>query len=457
MTSTRRDLSAPSLWCGLPLIAYLVFAGPAVSRADEQQRKVSESCGPQALVAAFALGGQQVEPSQCATLAATSPQGITTLSGLQKAARALGGRVHGMCLTPAELALLDRVAILHAAVPGRPDHYLVFASCENGLFKVLNPTRSRAPQYFTSQQLKLTWDGNCLVFTPTAALDLVRVGVHRMYRLFMIAAGTGLGLWAAVIFSRRVFRGTDAAARRQRQRRALLGGLCAVTMLALTILITSLSVFATRRLFLERGPRLVLGASVVDFGDVARGRSASMSVWVANAGRRELQIDEEGVKTSCACVAARLSRTTLPSRARQVLRIDVGPKSRLGPFEHSVRVACRAPAGGQVLKVRGNIVGPGVAYPPRLYFGQVGRDTQNPVKSFLYLARYPQTKIIDIACDAPYLKCRLVDEKPGAAQFEASLIALPNEEYWEGNITVATTDSPSEKITIPFAGATKTP
>jgi len=56
---------------------------------------------------------------------------------------------------------------------------------------------------------------------------------------------------------------------------------------------------------------------------------------------------------------------------------------------------------------------------------------------------------------APYLKCRLVDEKPGAAQFEACLIAVPSEGHWEGAIMITTTDPSAEKITIPFSGLTK--
>jgi hypothetical protein len=128
MDHSRCNFSAPSLWRSLPLVVCIALAALGATRPDDQQTRMNESCGPQALVTAFALGGQQVEASQCATLAGTSPQGITTLSGLQEAARALGGRVRGMYLTPAELALLGRVAILHAAVPGRPDHYLVFVS-----------------------------------------------------------------------------------------------------------------------------------------------------------------------------------------------------------------------------------------------------------------------------------------------------------------------------------------
>ncbi len=103
-------------------------------------------------------------------------------------------------------------------------------------------------------------------------------------------------------------------------------------------------------------------------------------------------------------------------------------------------------------KVENGIVGPAVAYPPRLYFGEVGGDGSDRVKSFLYLARYPQTRVTGVASDSPYVACRLVEEKPGVARFEAALTSLPASGPFQGVITLTTIDPKSREVTIPFSG-----
>ena len=77
------------------------------------------------------------------------------------------------------------------------------------------------------------------------------------------------------------------------------------------------------------------------------------------------------------------------------------------------------------------------------------------MKSFLYIARYPQTRITGIASDCPYVACRLVEERPGVARFEASLTGLPASGPFQGVITITTTDPKSREVSIPFAGIVK--
>jgi hypothetical protein len=196
----------------------------------------------------------------------------------------------------------------------------------------------------------------------------------------------------------------------------------------------------------------LLGTSVVELGNIPRGEPAEVDVWVANAGRRELQVNEPGIRTSCACVKTKIQESLLLPGAKQPMRISIGPKAKTGAFEHSIYIPCDDRTGGGVLVVRGNIVGPGVAYPPQLYFRVANDDLEKARKSFFYLGEYPDTRVTGVTCDCPYIKCRLVQEKPGLARFEANLTGLPVTESFDGTITISTTDPSRDKVSIPFSG-----
>lgn len=84
-------------------------------------------------------------------------------------------------------------------------------------------------------------------------------------------------------------------------------------------------------------PRIVVSASVLDFGPVADRKT--QTVEVRNAGRAPLKV--LAVTSSCGCTTARIAATTLPSRGASPLEITFdaaahGPKP--GPAEHSVYV-----------------------------------------------------------------------------------------------------------------------
>lgn len=416
------------------------------------QTKARQSCGPRSLVTAFGLLGHRVGLAECASLASTDANGITTMAGLATAANSLGGRVVGMHLEPAELAGLGRVAILHASVPYRLDHYVVCASVKEGLFNVINPTQSHVPQRYTADQLRLLWDGDCLVFTTTPFLDLLRVEVRQMRLPLSTGGAAALGLLAGVFFWRKMLGRRLLGSGYRCDGRLVLAMSCTLIVLAFVVLMAAIMTFTMRTSSVDNGPRLLLGTNVVELGEISRGRAAETDIWIANTGKSELRIDNDAIRASCACVRTAVKEMVLPSGAKQPLRIRVGPQNRLGPFRHSVHIPCNGHEGGKVLMVQGQIVGPGVVYPPRLYFGRITRDAKDLAKSFLYLTRSRETKIIRVACDSPYVNCRVMDQKPGVAQFEASLAAMPNEGNFEGTIVITTTDPASSQVSVPFSG-----
>jgi hypothetical protein len=176
-----------------------------------------------------------------------------------------------------------------------------------------------------------------------------------------------------------------------------------------------------------------------------------MTMWAANAGRKELHIRDNAIKASCACVKAKVGQATLPAGAKQPLRVYVGPKAELGPFQHSVYIPCDEPAGGKVLTIRGRVVGPGVADPPRLYFGVSGDGGREATKTFFHIGRYTDTEVTGATSDSPHVRCRLVRQRVGYAEFEASVTAWPTTGRLEGTMTITTTDPGRAEVQVPFS------
>ena len=140
-------------------------------------------------------------------------------------------------------------------------------------------------------------------------------------------------------------------------------------------------------------PRIIVGASVINFGTIARGQGESRAIWVANAGRETLRIDSKSVSASCSCVCPRISESELVQGEKAELRIGIRP-TVIGPFEYSVFVPSNDPQ-REVAKliVRGEVTGPpGVVFPPRLYFGRIG-SPDRVYKSFEFVVWKPETKV----------------------------------------------------------------
>ena len=123
-----------STWCAgalsvvalAALGAVLCLGSPEPAEARNGQKGLAQtpaqSCGPLALAKALYLLGHSVDASRCAERVRTAADGSTTMAGLVSAARSLGETAIGMRLSPAELALVNRPAILHVRLPHASEH-----------------------------------------------------------------------------------------------------------------------------------------------------------------------------------------------------------------------------------------------------------------------------------------------------------------------------------------------
>jgi hypothetical protein len=434
----------------------VLFPIIGVTAGDRTGRKAEESCGPQALAAAFSMLGKEVNLSQCATLAGTDANGLTAMAGLEDAARSLGATVRGVRLTPDELGMLNRVAILHVTMPRLANHYIVFRSVKDGLFEIIDPSRTRLPQYYTREQLVLMWDGACLLFSRWPLTDLARVSVRRWSAPLVVCAAGCLGFILARLLWRRMLWGREGRPCSRSEVRLFVAGSSGLAALSCAVVMGLLIAMAVRSLCTDKHGQLLLGTSVLELGDVPRGEPIQVDTWVANIGRTSIHVKQPAIRTSCSCAKAEVQESVLPPGTKQRMRIAIGAKAKPGPFEHSIFIPSDDPSGGRVLWVKGNIVGPGVAYPPQLHFVVRGNVQNGRLKNFVYIGESPETRITRITCDVPYVRCRLLDEKPGIARFEAMLTDLPAADHFNGMITIDTSDASRAEVRIPFSGVART-
>jgi|GEM_PF-4236284 len=132
------------LAAGIALVPTVPFGSPSCTATEapvpaKLSQNAVRSCGPLTLVKALSLLGCSAEADRCAALAGTDANGVTTLAGLLKAAKALGQRAAAMNLTPRELSLVNRPAILHVSMPHVADHFLVFAFSDGRSFELTDP------------------------------------------------------------------------------------------------------------------------------------------------------------------------------------------------------------------------------------------------------------------------------------------------------------------------------
>ncbi len=415
------------------IMLYPVCVGCAKGASKEVERW--NSCGPLALKTCLELVGQSVEAPMCADLANTTEQGVTTMQGLVGAARRLGQNARGMQLTERELAVLNRPAILHVSYPDAKDHFCVFASYRNGGFELIDPARGVAREMLSQEELSLLWDGKCVVFFRSPIVDTAKMICVHFASYLAVACGLAVGCCVAIVL------------RRRPEHR------CVLTWGSLFLMMMGAIAYVGTRctLSLESKHSLVFGTDVVDFGDVPVGTPMVRNISYANTGRGVIRIDREKTKASCSCVEVIPSEEVLRGGQEGMLSIHVSPRRHLGVFEYRVYLATHDKQKPQTLVVRGNSVGPGVAFPPRLYFSNV-KPRQDVNRTVIYVPRYPTYRVLRVESSSPAVECSMVQNRLGFAMIGISLRKLPDRGVFSGTIRLIVKDPEEAVAEVPFEG-----
>jgi predicted double-glycine peptidase len=427
---------------GVALLPLVLFG----TAGGEQKvvRPREDSCGPLALRTCLALLSQEVDAGTCADLAGTDEKGTTTMAGLVKASRQLGRKVLSLHLKAKDLALLDWPAILHTSYPNAPEHFSVFAGVRDGRHMLINPTLDTAREMLSEEQLSAVWDGRCILFLRHPFGDKAKVVLLRGGRYAAVVFGLLIGYCAAVGIGKKQGIGTRAGS--ELRTWLLTGG-------ALVLMTSGAGIQAAFAdlSFLKPRQSLLLGMDVLDTGDLPLGAPVLHDSWLTNAGREVLKIDNKRIRNSCACLQVRTGKEVLAPGEKGVLTLRLAPRNRLGQFEYMAHVAADRPGEGRILEVRGNVVGPGATCPPRLYFGRV-RPGQTLTRTFVYVARYSNGRVLRLESDSPLVEARILSSKSGTAEIGVSLVEWPGPGEFRGRIRLVVADLEEREIEIPFEG-----
>ena len=415
--------------------------------------KAVNSCGPLAIRTVMSVLGHPIDIARCAELAGTDPNGVTTLAGIQSAAEALGQSCKGMRLGPNELTFINCPAILHVSTPSAEDHFVVFTSSNRNLFELIDPSRGEQKNLYTADQLHLMWKGNCIVFTENAFWVSVLAGTYRARGIITAIVGAALGIFAALSMASCLSRysrlSLDSMTASSRKSTVVALGL--VTMVAAGIAFLGMRTIGNNQ-SKEKGPRLILGATVLNIGNVEWGKSVASSIWVSNGGSSMLNIDKKKIMTSCSCVRATISQEELARHDKAELGVKLKAPGRVGPFEYSVYIPSNEPEGGKILVVKGRVTGRGgVVYPPQLYFGRV-ESTEKVRKSLFYILRQRDIKVVDVTSDSPFVVCEFNRPNAGSFEINVSLAEFPKPGPFEGTIKITTNDPEGRDVIVPFSG-----
>ena len=416
---------------------------------------VIDSCGPLALKTAMSVCGRQVSIEECAQLAETDPNGVTTLAGLQRAAQALGRSGISMHLTPAELALLRCPAILHVSLPGAQEHFVVYTHKTGGLFEVIDPTAQMAKIHVTGSQLELMWDGDCVVLSRHAKLKSLQAAIYRARGMLALVIGSAAGILVTALISRRLacFAEDCVTSLPSLTHKAVLLVPSVLGCFLMAMAAVGLCCLNGSEL-LRKDPSLVIGASTLDVGDLKWGESRATSIWVSNEGPDTLRFPENAIMSSCSCLSGTLLDSEMGEGEKCTLRIGLGSQRKVGPFKYSMYIHANDPTGGQVLTIRGRVNDvAGVVYPPGLYFGRLG-EGENIEKYLSYVIRRPGIYIREIASDLPFVQCRFARADDDTFRLKVSLTATGHPGPFRGTLTIETNDShpDGKKIEVPFSG-----
>jgi hypothetical protein len=196
---------------------------------------------------------------------------------------------------------------------------------------------------------------------------------------------------------------------------------------------------------------LLLGMDVLDIGELPVGTPVMHDSWLANAGHGVLKIDGKRTRASCSCLKVKVGKETLAAGEKSALTLRLAPRRQLGKFLYMADVAADQPGEGRILEVRGNVVGPGATCPPRLYFGRV-RPGQSLMRTFLYVARHPNARVIRVESDSSIVKPRILSSKSGTAEIGVSLVEWPGPGAFRGRIRLVVADLEEREIEVPFEG-----
>ena len=202
------------------------------------------------------------------------------------------------------------------------------------------------------------------------------------------------------------------------------------------------------------GPRLILGTTVLDVGDINLGDTYVSSIWIANNGINLLKIDDKKIKTSCSCFRYKISELELKQSDKSELKFKITPAKKLGPFQYSIYIPSNDPQGGKVLTVKGLVKGAGgVIYPPRLYFGRI-TNAKGKRKELFYILRRPDVEVLNVTSDLPFVTCTFSKRISGAHEIDVSLTKIPKPGPFEGSIKIVTNDPETEyaEISVPISG-----
>ncbi len=442
-------------FCAVVLCETSLRAGTQGTSHTNLSDKAVNSCGPRALRAAMSLLGHSIDITRCAELAGTDPNGVTTLAGLQNATQVLEQSCKGMNLKPNELAFISRPAILHVSLPSAKDHFVVFTSSNKGFFELIDPAHGQQKNFYTADQLRLMWKGDCVVFTDNPFITSLKAGTYRARGIISVIVGIALGTFAAILMALGLLRysGFSFDTITVSTRRSAAFVLGTIVFIPTVIMVMGMRV-AGNDSPKAKGPQLILGATVLNIGDLEWGKNFMTSIWIGNEGSGTLKIDKKKVMTSCACLRATVSKSELKGRDKDQLRIRMGPQKKMGPFQYSVFVPSNDLQHGKVLTIQGQVTGSGgIVYPPRLYFGRVD-GVEGASKKLLYILRRQDVKILNVTSDLPFVTCTFNKRNASTFEINVSMEELPKAGPFHGTINIVTNDPETEyaEIAVPLSG-----
>ena len=419
--------------------------------------KIVESCGPRSLNAALSLLGHSVDIYRCAELAGTDDNGVTTMAGLLSASRVLSKPAKGMHLSPKELALINNPALLHVSLPDAKEHFMVFASSDGINFELIDPLSKSTDirQFYTADQLRLMWKGDCLVFTPRPLLTSIKIGLWRARGVITVLGGLIVGMLGATIVIAKLskYHYSFLNMNRTMSRRFVVAAISMLVVIG--VVVCSILVLINNH-YHSNNPNLVLGITSLNIGKIKLGKSFQTSIWLCNFGKGNLEIDKKKIKKSCKCIGVELSKYELSSGEKTQMKIRLNPPRKLAPFEYSVFIPSsnyKEQSKPSFIKIKGQVIGPGgIVYPPRLYFDRIS-NTEEVRKELAYIVRRDGVKILNVTSDSPFVTCNF-QRISHTFKIEVLLTKLPKLGPFNGIIKIVTNDPDPDytEIKIPFYG-----
>lgn len=445
-----RYLILISVMISLCVLCNIAKCNQVENLQGDKTENVKRACGPVALQQVLSLLGEQVNLSKCEELIKTDYNGNASLLDLQKASHELGYETIGLTVTSSELRFLGCPAILQVMRP-RTDgkiryHYVVYTGKKDEI-EIVDPARNITKEYM-DDQIEVQWTGKSLVYCENRILVAAKLGMYKNAKLILALVAVVLSnIIGVYVFSMCKHKCEESVGLYLVEKRSV------VLMVGIGCISISLLLFAyVWMLGIKENnkPKIVIESSTIEFGNVELGSNPVGLFWVANKGNEVLKINRNKIKSSCSCLKGMISKSELIGGERAVLKIQIGRRKELGPFEYKLSIPSNNYYGNSVIKVVGDVVGAGcVIYPSQLHYGYI-KQNEKAMKTIQIIKRKKDIRILSVICDNPAVKVSKKEENEGEVLMDVIINQVMEPGRFEAKLFMTTNDQYQPEIIVPI-------